>query len=108
MNGEMKDLQEIVNKVNGVENGVNNLIVPLLKDTIADSNRHNHRLFVLAVILSISLLIDFIVSVLIISNQNQKYADFLSQFEFETEVIQELNADDNSVSTINDGINITK
>ena len=92
----MKDLNEVVEKVKNVEDGVTNLIVPLLKDTIADSNRHNKRLFILNVILCISILIIAIFSQVLVMKQNEKYADFLSQFEFETEITQDIDASDNS------------
>lgn len=100
----MKDLEEIVDKVRGVEDGVNNLVVPLLKDTIADSNRHNKRLFISNIVLIIVTLVISIASMIIIAYENNRYADFLSQFEFESEVYQETN----DSSNINDGIRIMK
>ena len=93
----MKDLNEVVEKVKGVEDGVTNLIVPLLKDTIADSNRHNKRLFILNVILAFSILMIAIFSQLLVAHQNEKYNEFLSQFEFETEVYQDFDTTDNSI-----------
>ena len=98
----MKDLQEVVDKVKGVEDGVTNLIIPILKDTINDGNTHNKRSHIINIILSICLAVVSITSMFIISKQNEKYAEFLSQFEFETEVIQ----DTDDYSTINSGINI--
>lgn len=103
----MKDLEEVVEKVKGVEDGVANLIVPILKDTIKDTNQHNKRLFIMNVILAVALLIVSIGAMVLVAVQNQKYADFLSQFEFESEtntIYQE--TDDNS--DINDGIRIMK
>lgn len=100
----MKDLQDIVAKVQKVDDGVNSLIVPLLKDTIADSNRHNKRLFVSNMALILAMLIISISSMILVAIQNKQYADFLSQFEFEETVYQETS--DNS--NINSGINITK
>jgi len=100
----MKDLQDIVAKVQKVDDGVNSLIVPLLKDTIADSNRHNKRLFVSNMALVLAMLIISISSMVLVAIQNKQYADFLSQFEFEETVYQETS--DNS--NINSGINITK
>ena len=100
----MKDLNEVVEQVKGVDQGINNLIIPLLKDTIEDGNRHNKRLFILNVILAISLLVVSIYSQFLVMEQNKKYAEFLSQFEFEETVYQET-ADS---STINDGIRIMK
>ena len=100
----MKDLREVVEKVQQVDDGVNNLIIPLLKDTIADSNRHNKRLYILNIILSVSMLLIAIFSQVLVAAQNQKYADFLSQFEFESEITQNVD----NYSTVNDGISITK
>jgi len=103
--GEMKDLEEVVKKVKGVEDGVANLIVPILKDTIQDSNHHNKRLFIMNIVLATALLIVSIGAIVIVAWQNQKYADFLSQFEFESETIYQ---DTNDYSDINSGIVINK
>lgn len=100
----MKDLEEVVEKVKGVEDSVANLIVPILKDTIKDTNQHNKRLFIMNIVLAIALLLVSIGAMILVAIQNQKYADFLSQFEFEETVYQETS--DNS--NINSGINITK
>ena len=54
--------------------------------------------------LILALAIVSVTSIVVIYNQNQKYAEFLSQFEFETEVYQDV--DNNSV--INSGIDINK
>lgn len=100
----MKDLSEVVEKVKGVEDGVANLIVPILKDTIEDTNQHNRRLFIMNVILAVALLVVSLGAMLLVAYQNERYAEFLSQFEFEETVYQETS--DNS--NINSGINITK
>lgn len=96
MEEKMKDLGEIAERVKGMDDNVNNLIVPLLKDTIADGNRHNKRLFILTIILSVSILLIAISSQILVAIQNQRYADFLSQFEFETstDIMQDLDATD--------------
>ena len=91
---EMRDLNVIAEKVKGVEDGVTNLIIPLLKDTIADNNLHNKRLFISNIVLASMLLIVIISSILAIVYQNNKYSEFLSQFEFEGEVIQDLDTGD--------------
>ena len=103
----MKELNEVVEKVKQVDDGVNNIIVPLLKDTIADGNRHNKRLFILNIFLTISILIITIFSLVLVMIQNQKYADFLSQFEFEGES-NTIYQSTNDYSNINDGIRIMK
>lgn len=104
--GEMKDLSEVVEKVKGVENGVANLIVPILKDTIQDSNHHNKRLFIMNIILAIALLVVSVGAMIIVAWQNQKYADFLSQFEFESDTIYQ-DADEFS-NNVNSGITINR
>ena len=101
----MKDLQEIVEKVKEVDGGINGLIIPLLKDTINDSNQHNKRLFISNVILTIAILIIAVASMLMVAYQNNKYAEFLSQFEFESETVYQ---ETNDYSDINSGITITK
>ena len=100
----MKDLEEVVEKVKGVEDSVANLIVPILKDTIKDTNQHNKRLFIMNIVLAVALLLVSIGAMILVAYQNQKYADFLSQFEFEETVYQETS----DSSSINSGINITK
>ena len=102
----MKDLEEVVEKVKGVEDNVNNLVIPILKDTIQDGNRHNKRLFILNMVLAISILIISIFSQILVTFQNEHYADFLSQFEFEGETTLIQNTDD--YSAINSGINYNK
>lgn len=94
----MKDLKEMVDQLN------DNALVPLLKDTIADNNKHNKRLFITNIVLSLVVLIISITSMILVSLQSKQYADFLSQFEFEETVYQETN--DNS--NINSGISINK
>ena len=102
----MKDLNEVVDKVKGVEDGVNNLIIPILKDSIRDGNHHNKRLFVINMMLVLALLIVSIVSMLIITNQNNRYTEFLSQYDFETQTTISQETTDNS--SINDGIRFIK
>lgn len=106
----MKNLEEIADKVKGIESDVNNLIVPLLKDTIADGNRHNQRLYILNILLIVAILIIAIFSQILVAYQNQKYAEFLSQFEFEgeeTTYMQDLDSADGGDAIINSGINVS-
>ena len=100
----MKDLEEVVEKVKGVEDGVTNLIVPILKDAVKDSNKHNTRIFIICVILAISILVISLFSQHLVMKQNEKYAEFLRQFEFESDIYQ----DTDDYSIINSGINVTK
>ena len=102
----MRDLNEVVEKVKDVEDGVTNLIVPILKDTIADSNRHNKRLFISNIVLTLAMLFISISALILTVYQNNKYADFLSQFEFESETVYQ-DADEFS-NNVNSGITINK
>lgn len=101
---EKENLVDIAEQVKGVDANINSVIVPILKDTIKDGNKHNSRLFILAVIELIIILITVFTSIFFVYRQNIKYQEFLSQFEFDTEVYQD--TDDNSI--INSGINVNK
>jgi hypothetical protein len=100
----MEDLKNVLDKVNNVENGVNNLIIPILKDTIKDSNKHNTKLFIFALAELIIILITVLTAIFVVHQQNDKYQEFLSQFDYETTVYQD--TDDSSV--INSGITFNK
>lgn len=105
---DMKDINELITQIKNVENGVNNMVVPLLKDSINDTNMHNHRLFILCVVLIVSMLIIGVFSQILITKQNQKYTDFLNQFEFkgsDTSYIQDLDAVGGN-AIINSGIDV--
>lgn len=101
----MKDLREIVDKVKQVDDGVNNLIVPLLKDTIQDSDRHNERLSNAIRTLAIVILIISVLAMALFVYQNNRYADIISRYDFGDTVYQ--NTSDNS-SNSGGGVNITK
>ena len=101
---QMKDLKEIVDKVKQVDDGVNNLIVPLLKDTIADSDRHNERLSNSNRTLAIVVLVISILAMVLFAYQNNRYADFISKLDYGDNVYQST-TDESSISS---GINITK
>lgn len=100
----MRDLKEIADKVKQVDDGVNNLIVPLLKDTISDSDRHNERLSNSNRTLAIVVLIISVLAMALFVYENNRYADLISKYDFGDTVYQSTN--DNS--NINSGINITK
>lgn len=100
----MKDLKEVVDKVKGVEDGVSNLLIPILQDTIKDCNKHNTKLFILNILLAIFILIIAIFSQVLVIRQNEKYSDFLSQFEIESDIYQDVD----NYSVINDGISVSK
>lgn len=100
----MKDLNEIVDKVKKVDDDVNNLIVPLLKDTIQDSDRHNERLSNSNRTLAIVILVISVLAMALFVYQNNRYADILSKYDFGDTVYQ--NTSDNSSNS--SGVNITK
>ena len=47
---DMKNLNDIAKQIKDVESGVNNMIIPLLKDTISDANMHNRRMFIIVIL----------------------------------------------------------
>ena len=108
--GNMKNLNDLAMQIKNVESGVTNMVVPLLKDTIADMNKHNTRLFVLCIMTIIAMLALGIYSQFLVAKQNEKYTEFLSQFEFESETIysQELDTSDGGNAIINSGINVNE
>lgn len=111
MENEMKNLAELASQIKNVESNVTGMIVPLLKDTIADTNRHNKRLFILCLIALVVILITNLYSQFLVYKQNKEYAEFLSQFEFVTEdtsYIQDLDSTDGGDAIINSGITINQ
>lgn len=101
----MTNLNDVVEKVKQVDDGVNNLIVPLLKDTITDSNAHNKRLFISNIALIIVILVVGISAMILSAYQNNRYVDFLSQFDVKSETVYQSTNDN---SDINSGIRIMK
>lgn len=101
---EKESMYDILNEVKNVDTGINTMLVPILKDTIQDSNKHNKRLFIMLIISMVMVLCISVFSIYLVYKQNIKYQEFLSQFDFETEVYQD--TDDNS--TINSGINYNR
>lgn len=99
-------LDEVYKEVKNVDDGINAILVPILQDTIADGNRYNKRMFIITVISLIVIVVIGVTSLILMYTQNQKYQEFLSQFDFETTETIYQDTDDNSI--INDGININK
>lgn len=106
MKNEETELFNITKQIKNVEQGMNGMIIPILKDTIEDGNKHNKRLFILAIIELVIILVTVFAAMFFIYKQNTKYQEFLSQFDFEgTETIYQ-DTDDNS--NINSGIYYNK
>lgn len=101
---EKESMYDILNEVKNVDTGINNMLIPILKDSIQDSNKHNKRLFIIIIILTVIILAMSLFFGFLIYKQNIKYQEFLSQFDFKSEVYQD--TDDNS--TINSGINYNR
>ena len=99
-------LDEVYEEVKNVDDGINAILVPILQDTIADGNRYNKRMFIITIISLIVIVVIGVTSLILMYTQNQKYQEFLSQFDFETTETIYQDTDDNSI--INDGININK
>ena len=76
----MKDVTNIVDEVKNVENGVNNLIIPILKDTIQDYKKTFVKMFIIIIALIVSILAIVIYGAYLLNNANQKYIDFLSNY----------------------------
>ena len=105
----MKNLNDLAMQIKNVESGVNNMIVPLLKDTIVDTNKHNQRLFTLCVVALIVILTLGIYSQFLVAKQNEKYTEFLSQFEFTSdEIYQKLDTYEGGNAIINSGITVNE
>lgn len=100
----MKDLEELVGKVKNAEDGITSLIIPILKDSIKDGNQHNKRLFVINMMLVLAIMVISVASMIIIARQEDRYAEFLKEFDFDNTIYQATS--DNS--NINDGIRIMK
>lgn len=106
---EGENLQDIINKMKGVEDGINGMIIPMLKDTINDYKKTFNKLIIIIIILIIGSLSVTGYSLYLVYKQSNEYKEFLSQFEFESEeVYQDIDAGDGSNSTINDGIQFSK
>lgn len=99
-------LDKVFNEVKEMDKGVNTMLIPILQDTIADGNRHNKRMFIVSILALVVVAVVTVTSLFLIYKQNQKYQEFLSQFEFESTETVYQDTDDNSV--INDGITINK
>lgn len=101
-----KNVENIINEIKGIDNNVTNIIVPMLKDTVQDYRKIVFKLIFVIVFLIIGIVGMGVTSQIIISKQIDKYNDFLSQFEYESdEYYQEVTTSDGD-SVVNDGINV--
>lgn len=93
----MEKIETIIKDIKTLDNNVTNIIVPMLKDTIEDYRKIVFRLIAIIILLIFGLLI-------IAGYSIYKYNDFLSQFEYNSEVYQDLQTTDNSTLNVNSGI----
>ena len=101
------NLNEMVEQIKNTEDNITKIFVPMLKDTVNDYKKVFKKLILVIVLLILVMAAVFGYSQYLIYKQNEKYYEFLSQFEFESETIyQDVDAGDGSDSIINDGINI--
>ena len=107
---ERGNLQNIIKQIENVENGINTMIVPMLKDTINDYKKTFNKMIIIVVLLIVGLLGVIGYSQYLIAKQNEKYNDFLSQFEFEGDqtYTQDFDTTDDSSLTVNSGIDVSK
>lgn len=100
-----KDVSKIIDQIKGVDHNMSDIVVPILKDTIADYRKLSAKLIwiILSLILGITIL--GIIDIILVTNIINKYNDFLSNFEFgEDTILQDLdtmNGGDIVNSTIN-------
>ena len=93
----------VVKEIKDVDNNVTGVLVPILRDTVADYRKVVNKLLAVIFVLIFGLIILGIVGYFIISVQIEKYNEFLSQFDFETDTIYQ---ETNDYSDINSGINV--
>lgn len=104
---EKENLSKILDELKNTQQGLTNVFIPMLKDTIGDYKKVLGKLIFLIILLIILMGAVFGYSQYLVYKQNEKYQEFLSQFEFESETVyQDVDAGDGSDSIINDGINI--
>ena len=104
-----ENLKDVVEQIKGVENGISDMIIPMLKDSIADYKKTFTKMFILVILLILVLSGTIGYSLYLVYKQNVKYEEFLSQFDFSSETVyQDVDSGDGSNSTINDGIKINQ
>ena len=99
------DLSQILKEIQSTNDGVTKTLVPILKDTINDYKKLCNKIIVILVLLILTVIGITGTSLYLLSEQNNKYNEFLSQFEFVEDTIYQST---NDYSDINSGINITE
>lgn len=100
-------LEKAIQTITGVDENIQGVLVPLLRDTINDYRKVTTKL-VMLLVLTIVLLGGVIVySQFLLAEQANKYNEFFSQFEFEYSDVYQENITGSEYSgdaIINDGI----
>ena len=106
---DSKDVNNIVNEIKSIDGNVTGVIVPILRDTVADYRKIVFKLIITIIILIIGIVSVSVTAQVIISKQIKQYNDFLSQFEFESDetIYQDLDSGEGGSATVNSGINYT-
>lgn len=83
-----KKVEDIVEEIKQIDNNVTAIIIPMLKDTITDYRK---------IVFKLIIVIAFLISCLSIISWYSiyKYNDFLSQFEFNSEYVQDFDTGEN-------------
>lgn len=103
-----KEVNNVIKGIKDIDNNVTGVLVPILKDTVADYRRIVFRLIIVIVLLIAGLIGTGVTAQVIISKQIEKYNDFLSQFDYESDEYtyeQDTTATDGD-SIVNSGINV--
>lgn len=106
-----KKVDDFIKDIKDSNNSTITILVPLLKDSISDLKKIIYKLIIVIILLIFGIIGTAISAQIIISEQSDKYNDFLSQFEFEStsdEFVQDVDTGDNGTATINDGIDTIK
>ena len=100
-----ENLEEVISKIKNLDTGINTMIVPMLKDSISDYKKIINKLIIIITILIIGIIGIGVYSQILLAKQNDKYNEFLSQFEFESdEIYQDLDTA-NGGDILNSNIN---
>ncbi len=99
MEDNIKDTMtaRVVKEIKDVDNNVTGVLVPILRDTVADYRKVVNKQFILIVILVAVIALLSSLGFYYIYRQTKEYKEFLSQFDFETEdyiYTQDLDATD--------------
>lgn len=82
---DKENVNNVLKEIKDIDNNVTGVLVPILRDTVADYRKIVFKLILTIVFLIVGIIGVSISAQVIISQQIDKYNDFLSQFDFEME-----------------------